>query len=164
MSTKTYVVDSTDTTRYVKKIFVVDSGSVARKIKRIWMIDSGSVARLVFTGADYLSMVAGTTAGSSGYLGGVFGTLTPHVLGDGATVEELTAANAFAHNSIFEITGYPGSITSSYLLSLTVGATTLLATAATFAGGGSGGAASWTWSTGFAINSGSTYAVVVQRT
>jgi len=165
MSQFTYVVDSGSTTRKVKKVWVIDSGSTARKIKKIWVIDSGSTARLVFTGADFLTLVtAGApVGGTNGYAQGGFGSLTPNVLGDGATVTAIDASvtNPFPLN--LTITGYVGSITSGYLTSLMLNGTLLLSTSATFSGGSLGGSANWSWNPGFHFLNSATVAVILQR-
>jgi hypothetical protein len=166
MSSLTYIVDSTSTTRKVKKLFVVDSGSVTRRIKKGWIIDSSSVARLIFTSADFLTLVtAGApVAGSNGYIQSSFGSLTPTTLGDGSTVTELAASVTTPFPLNLTIRGYPGTITSAYLTSLTLNAATFLATSATFSGGSPGGSAVWNWASGFHFSTSETVAVVLQRT
>ena len=166
MSAKTYVVDSGGTTRFLKRVYIVDSGNVTRKVKRIWAVDNTNTARLVFTGADYLTLIAGVTFGETGYTQGGFGSLTPSVLGDGSTVTSLftTPTTPPQQELFFVITGYPGTVTSSYLTSLTINGATMPATAATFSGGGAGSQAEWTWTPSTALVGGTTYPVVVQRT
>jgi hypothetical protein len=162
LSAKSYISQA-GVTRFPKKIYVSDAGAVVRRIKKQYISDSGGVTRLTFTGADYLSLVAGTAGGSNGYTQGSFGSLTPGTLGDGATVIELAASATSPHPLVFFIDTYPGTITSSYLTSVTIGAAVFLATAATFSGGTAGGSASWTWASGPVITPTDTYAVAVQR-
>lgn len=165
MSAKTYVVDSGNVTRFPKRWIAIDSGNVARVAKRVWFIDSGNVARLIFTGADYLTMVSGTSAGETGYFVSSFGTLTPTVLGDGATVRFLftTLTTPPMHQLLFQISGYAGTIVSTYLTSLTIDGSTLPVGTSTFSGGGVGGQAEWTWSPSPNLAAGTTYPVIVQR-
>jgi hypothetical protein len=157
--------DSGGVTRQSKRIPLSDSGGVTRIIKRVLASDSGGVTRLVFTGADLLTLVtAGApVAGSNGYVQSSFGSLTPTILGDGSTVTEIVASvtTPFALN--LTIAGYAGTIGSSYLTSLTLNAATLLATSASFSGGGAGGTAIWTWSPGFHFGNSQTVAVILQR-
>ena len=165
MVARTLISDSGAVTRQAKRLIIEDSGSVARIVKRLFISDSGAVSRLVFTGADFLTLItAGApVAGSNGYIQGGFGSLTPTTLGDGATVTEIAASvtTPFALN--LTIQGYAGTIASSYLTSLMLNATTFLATSASFAGGGAGGSASWTWNPGFHFTASETVAVVLQR-
>lgn len=153
----------------IKKVFASDSGGVVRKIKKIYASDSGGVTRLVFISEDDLSMLVGTAANSNGYAAGGFGTLTPNTLGDGAVVDELIFSNHSAPvpgNAIFAIHSYPGTITSAYLTSLTVGANVLTPSDPTFtgfSGGAPGGSAQWTWSGVGFPTVGSTLPVVVVR-
>jgi hypothetical protein len=163
MVAQTYIADSGGATRYPKKIYVSDSGGVSRFVKKIYVSDSGGITRFIFSGADYLSMVAGGVTGVAGYVRGTFGTLTPSVLGDGALVQELAAATATPHALTFTISGYAGVITSGYLISVLVGVSIFEATAATFTGGSSGGTAQWQWASGPLLSSGTTYPVTVQR-
>jgi hypothetical protein len=166
MSARTFVVDSTGTTRFPKRWFAIDSGGVARLGRRVFVLDSGGVARLIFTGADFLTLVSASApvAGSNGYAQGGFGSLTPTVLGDGSTVTTLDASVTTPFPLNFTITGYPGTIGSAYLKSLTLNGATFLATAASFSGGGAGGSAVWTWASGFHFSVNETVAVTVQRT
>jgi hypothetical protein len=165
MTARTLIVDSGGTTRQAKRMFIVDSGSVSRLVKRIFVVDSGSVTRLVFTGADLLTLVSATfpVAGSNGYVQSSFGSLTPTILGDGSTVTEIVASVTTPFALTLAITGYPGTIASTYLTSLTLNAAAFLATSASFSGGGAGGTATWTWSPGFHFTNSETVAVVLQR-
>ena len=163
MSAKTYIVDSGGTTRFVKRLFVVDAGNVSRAVKRMFVVDAGNVSRLVYTGADYLTLVSGNVSTTNGYVRGTIGSLTPSTLGDGALVQELAAKSTTPFTLIFDISGYAGTITSSYLVSVTINTTVFAATAATFSGGGSGSSASWQWSTGFNLINGDTFSVAVER-
>ena len=166
MVARTLISDSGAVVRQAKRLPISDSGGVTRIAKRVFISDSGAVARLVFTGADFLALVAAgaPVAGSNGYVQGSFGSLTPSVLGDGTTVIEMAASVTTPFPLILQITGYPGSITSSYLTSLTLNAAVFLASAATFGGGGGGGSATWSWSSGFHFLNSAHVAVIVQRT
>jgi hypothetical protein len=166
MSARTLIVDSGGTTRQAKRMFIVDSGSVSRLVKRIFVVDSGSVSRLVFTGADYLTLVtAGApVAGSNGYIQGGFGSLTPTTLGDGSTVTEIAASVTSPFPLNLTIRGYPGTIGSSYLTSLSLNAALFTAASASFSGGTPGGSAVWTWASGFHFGASQTIAVILQRT
>jgi hypothetical protein len=163
MSAKTYIVDSSNTTRFPKRIIVVDSGNVSRVCKRIFVVDAGNVSRLIFTGADYLTLVSGNVSTTNGYVRGTIGSLTPSTLGDGALVQEIAAKSTTPFTLIFDISGYAGTITSSYLISLTITNTVFLATSAVFTGGSAGGTAQWQWTTGFNLINGDTFSVAVNR-
>jgi hypothetical protein len=164
MVARTLISDSGAVIRQAKRILISDSTATVRVVKRLFISDSGAVARLVFTGADFLALIAGSAGGSNGYTQSAFGSLTPSTLGDGSTVTELASAATFPHNMIFQITGYSGTITSGYLTSLAINASVFLATSASFSGGSSGGSASWTWNPGFGFSNGSSYSITVQRT
>ena len=165
MTARTLIVDSGGTTRQAKRMFIVDSGSVSRLVKRIFVVDSGSVSRLVFTGADLLTLVTASApvGGSNGYEQGGFGSLTPTTLGDGSTVTAIVASVTTPFALQLSITGYPGTITSSYLTSLTLNTAVFLQSSASFGGGGAGGTAIWTWNPGFHFSASETVAVVLQR-
>jgi hypothetical protein len=163
MSEKTYVVGPDGVTRFPKRICIADSTATTRIVKRIFVSDAGGVSRLIFTGADYLTLIAGQGGGTTGYVSAGFGTLTPAVLGDGATVTELAAATAGSHSMTLFVQGYAGTIGSSYLLNITINTSVFPASSATFSGGSSGGAASWMWTTGFNFIDATTYAVAIQR-
>lgn len=168
MSAKLYVEDA-GAGHKTKKLFVSDSGAVIRKIKKIYASPVTGLADLVYISEDDLSMLVGTAANSNGYAAGGFGTLTPNTLGDGAVVDELIFSNHSAPvpgNAIFAIHSYPGTITSAYLTSLTVGANVLTPSDPTFtgfSGGAPGGSAQWTWSGVGFPTVGSTLPVVVVR-
>jgi hypothetical protein len=169
MSAKTYAFAAGSAQR-IKKVFVSDSGSVVRRIKKIYASDSGGVTRLVYVSDDELSMLVGNVGNNNGYINGTIGTLTPTVLGDGATVQELLFSNHSAPvpgNCIFEIDTYPGTITSSYLTSLNVNGNILTPSSPNFtgfSGGSPGGAAQWSWSGAGFPTIGSTIPVIVTRT
>jgi hypothetical protein len=159
--------DAGGVTRVTKKVFVSDSGAVVRKIKKIWVSDSGAISRLVYKSQDTLVMITGSVGNTNGYSIGAFGTMTPDTLGDGATVTQLAVSNNSAPTPgilLFDIDTYPGTITSSYLTSLQVGATTYLPAAATFTGGGIGGSAQWKWTgaTVFGGGGGSITVIVIR--
>jgi len=165
----TWVVDSGDTPRKLKDPWVVDGGGTPRQLKKIWVIDSGGTARLVFRSADVLSMICGTSANAVGYALGGFGALTPPDLGDGSVVQEITVADHLSPTPnvfIFEITGFPGTITVNYLASITLNGivhTPQDANFTSFTGGGAGSIAQWQWgSVGFLTN-GATVPVIVVR-
>jgi hypothetical protein len=149
----------------IKKIFVSDpSGPAIRNLKKVYATQVTGPANLVFSAADVLAMVAGGPAdGSTGYAQGGLGSLTPSVLGDGATVLELAASVTTPFPLIFFIDGYAGTITTNYLTSLTINSTVFLPAAATFGGGGAGASAIWTWSSGFHLISGDAYTITVER-
>jgi hypothetical protein len=157
--------DSGGVTRQIKRIAMSDSGGVTRIIKRVLASDSGGVTRLVFTGADFLTLVTAAVpvGGSNGYIHGGFGSLTPTILGDGSTVTEIAASVTTPFSLILAITGYPGTIASTYLSSLTLDSAAFIATSASFSGGGAGGTATWTWNPGFHFSNNETVAVVLQR-
>jgi hypothetical protein len=166
MAARTFIIDSGGNTRFVKRWFAIDSGGVTRLAKRVFVFDSGGTARLVFTGADFLTLVTASApvAGSNGYIQSSFGSLTPTTLGDGSAVTEIAASVTGAFPLNLTIRGYPGTIVSAYLTSLTLNAAVFLATSATFSGGGAGGSAVWSWASGFHFSTSETVAVVIQRT
>lgn len=157
-----------DATHQDKRIFFFDPAGPVRAAKRIFLFDSSATARLIFSGADNLSMVNGTAANAVGYVRSAFGSLTPSILGDGTLVNELTVANSLSptpHECILLISGYPGTITSVYLTSLQLdGLTPLLASSATFSGGGAGASAQWTWTGVLFLTVGATIPVAITRT
>jgi hypothetical protein len=159
----TYIVDSGSTTRKLKTLWVVDSGSVSRKVKKLWVIDSGSVARLVYT-ANIFTLTSGSAGGSSGYASGGFGSIAPsNTLADDNLISQISSSNTAPHPLIVTLTQAGGgpSISSGYLVNISIAGTILLGSAATFAGGGSVG--SWTWSTGLSLAAGP-YAVILDVT
>jgi hypothetical protein len=166
MVARTLISDSGGTTRQEKRIAIEDSGSVTRIAKRILASDSGGTSRLVFTGADFLTLISASApvAGSNGYIQSGFGSLTPTTLGDGSTVTEIAASVTTPFPLNLTIRGYPGTIVSAYLTSLTLNAATFLATSASFSGGGAGASAVWMWASGFHFGASQTVAVVLQRT
>ena len=166
MPARTFVVDSGGTSRFIKRWFAIDSGGVARLAKRVFVFDSGGVARLVFTGADFLTLVTASApvGGSNGYIQGGFGSLTPTTLGDGSTVTEIAASVTSPFPLNLTIRGYPGTIGSSYLTSLSLNAALFTAASASFSGGTPGGSAVWTWASGFHFSVSETVAVILQRT
>jgi hypothetical protein len=165
MSARTLQSDSGGVTRQSKRIPLEDSGGVTRIIKRILASDAGGVTRLVFTGADFLTLVTASApvGGSNGYEQGGFGSLTPTTLGDGSTVTAIAASVTTPFALQLSITGYPGTITSSYLTSLSLNGNVFLQSSASFSGGGAGGTALWTWNPGFHFSASETVAVVLQR-
>ena len=166
MPARTFVVDSGGTSRFIKRWFAIDSGGVARLAKRVFVFDSGGVARLVFTGADFLTLITASApvGGSNGYIQGGFGSLTPTTLGDGSTVTEIAASVTSPFPLNLTIRGYPGTIGSSYLTSLSLNAALFTAASASFSGGTPGGSAVWTWASGFHFGASQTIAVILQRT
>jgi hypothetical protein len=78
---RTFIVDSTNTSRLVKRLFVIDSTNTARQVKRVFYVDSTNTSRLVYTAAVTMTMVAGqSTVGGDivvGYQAGSYGTLSP---------------------------------------------------------------------------------------
>lgn len=168
MSARTLIVDAGGTTRQTKRWALVDAGGTTRLAKRVFLVDAGGTSRLIFSGADNLSMVNGTAANAVGYVRSAFGSLTPSILGDGTLVNELTVANSLSptpHECILLISGYPGTITSVYLTSLQLdGLTPLLASSATFSGGGAGASAQWTWTGVLFLTVGATIPVAITRT
>lgn len=144
-------------------MFFFDAGGVTRTIKRLFLRDSSGVARLIFSGADFFTIVCGTANNSNGYVNGGIGSIAPNnLLGDGSTLQQLSVSNSHAPvpgNLILSINGNISA--SNYLTSITIAGTTYLASAATFSGGG-GVSGQWQWS-GAGIFSG-TIAVVIQRT
>lgn len=161
--TATYVVDSGGVSRKIKKPWVIDSGGVAHRLKKIWVIDAGGTARLVFRFGDELSLLAGSSGAVTGYVQGLFGTLTPHTLSDGANVVAIEANASSPYPLTLQINGYAGSITSSYLDNLNISGNVFTGASATFSGGSPGVSAFWSWSTGFHFISPNTYPVVVSR-
>lgn len=166
MVARTLISDSGAIVRQAKRLIIEDSGSVARVVKRLFISDSGAVARLVFTGADFLTLVtaAAPVGGSNGYIQGGFGSLTPTTLGDGSTVTEIAASVTSPFPLNLTIRGYPGTIGSSYLTSLSLNAALFTAASASFSGGTPGGSAVWTWASGFHFGASQTIAVILQRT
>jgi hypothetical protein len=65
---RTFVVDSTNTARLVRRLFVVDSTNTARLIQRAFAIDSTNTARLVYAAVKVfpaaLSSFGTTTVGN----------------------------------------------------------------------------------------------------
>jgi hypothetical protein len=51
---QTYVVDSTNTTRLVRRLFIVDSTNTTRLVKRVFIVDSTNTARLVYVAAQVI--------------------------------------------------------------------------------------------------------------
>jgi hypothetical protein len=159
--TRTIVVDSSNTSRLVKRLFVVDSGNVSRQVKRMFVVDSGNVSRLVYTGQDDLSLTAGTSAGTSGYAVSGFGSLTPTVLGDGMTVADLYSSNTAPFPLTFVITGFSSNPGSGYVTSVLINSTTLLGSSASYSY--YGGQVTYTWSSGVRLAAGTVYPVVITR-
>jgi len=161
----TYVVDSTATTRKLKKCYVVDTGSVTRNLKKIWVIDSGNVARLVFESTSVFTMVAGSgTTGPgatfTGYSASIgFGSRTPTVDVNGNTVEGIfQSIRGATINYQVAVASNPGQ---SYFTTFAIaGQGTFNSSAATY--GYSGGIASWAWPQGgSSFTNGNTYTISV---
>jgi len=157
-----------------KRIFLFDptAGGAVRQGKRIFLFDAGGTARLIFSGADNLSMVVGSggAGGSNGYINGGFGSLTPNTLGDGSVVQELAVGgrtSASPNQLVFEIRGYPGTIVSGYLRSLSVNGVVSApgdANFTSFSGGTAGSTAQWIWQNAGIPTSGATIPIIVTRT
>lgn len=155
----------------MKRILISDpSGPAIRQAKRIFLSDSGGTARLIFSGADNLSMLVGTAANDNGYVNGAFGVLTPNTLGDGSIVQEMAVATHLAPTPfqlVFTISNYPGTITQTYLTSLTINAS-LVAPGdpnyTGFTGGTPGGTAQWIWQNQGVPIVGNTIPIIVVRT
>lgn len=114
-------------------------------------------------------MFVGTAANSNGYAQGGFGTLTPTNLDDGTIINQLTFSNHSAPapgNMLLFVNSYPGSITASYLASITVNGGTFTPSDPNFtgfSGGAPGGSAQWTWSGAGFPTPGTTVPVIVVR-
>lgn len=165
MPARTFQRDSGGVPRLWKRIFLRDAGGVTRTIKRLFLRDSSGIARLIFSGADFFTIVCGTANNSNGYVNGGIGSISPNnQLGDGSTLQQLSVSNIHAPvpgTQILSINAGPGvNITANYISTLTIGVNVFTPAGATFAGGGVSG--QWTW-TGAGIFSG-TISVVIQRT
>jgi hypothetical protein len=163
----TFVVDSSDTTRKLKKCYVVDAGAVTRAIKKIWVIDSSAIARLVFESTTVFTMVAGTgTTGPGATFVGFaststlsFGSITPSVDVNGNTVKEMMfAVRASTIQYQVAVATNPGQ---SYISTLAIAGQGILNAAAASYSYFSG-VAEWSWFTGSnSFTNGNTYTVSV---
>jgi hypothetical protein len=117
-------------------------------------------------------MVVGSSGPTNaiGYVNGGFGSLTPTTLGDGSTVNELAIGANMSpspNQLVFQITGYPGTITQSYLTSIAYQSTSVApgdSNFTSFSGGGPGGTAQWIWQFAGIPTVGTTVPVLVIRT
>lgn len=138
-----------DGTHKAKRWFAFDSGGIARKGKRVFLFDSGGVARKIFSQEDDLVMIAATNANDFGFASGGFGSVTPNVLGDGATVDQLLLSQHTAANpdtfQLFLLTIPGGAVAASYLTSISLNGTVLVPSGANFSFSSAAGSASWTW-------------------
>jgi hypothetical protein len=163
---RTFVVDSTNTSRLAKRIFVVDSTNTPRQLKRAFVIDSTNTARLVYTAAVTMTMVAGSAGVGQNTFGydttgpnGPYGSLTPHVdpAGNEVTAIAWGGASGAVLTLNISVTPNPGQF-YVYSLAITPG-DTLLATASNYAY--AGGTAIWTWGGYPGITFGDTYTCVL---
>jgi hypothetical protein len=160
---RTFIVDSTNTSRLARRMFVVDSTNTSRQIKRMFVIDSTNTARLVFAPAVTMTMVAGSGGPGSDIFGysssGAYGSLTPNTDPALNTVSAITwgGPSGAVLSLNINVTPNPGQF-YVYSLSLTPGQT-VLATAASY--GYSTGTAQWVWSYPGPINFGDTYTCVL---
>jgi hypothetical protein len=82
MSNRTFVVDSGNTSRFVKRLFVVDSGNVSRLVIRAFVVDSGGVTRFIYSGQVFAT-ASPTTESAGGLAPGVVTTGTTTVTATG---------------------------------------------------------------------------------
>lgn len=122
------------------------------------------------TPEDDLVMFTGTVANEIGFENGAIGTMTPGTLGDGSIVQQLAIADHLAptpRNMLFSISNYPGTITQSYLTSLTLLGGTFAPGDANFlgfSGGAPGSSATWNWANGPIPGVGVSVPVAIIRT
>ena len=158
----TYVIDSTNTTRLVKRCFIIDSGNVSRQVKKIWVIDSTNTARLVYTSTKTFTMVAGQETADGhlfiGYLAGSYGSLSPTTDPEGNTISGIVfAASAGTLTLQINVATNPGSI---YVQTLTIApGQTYIGPAATYSYGS--GVATWEWASTALYADGDTYTVTL---
>jgi hypothetical protein len=177
MSAKTYIVDSGNTTRRIKKWWVIDSGGVARNLKKVWVIDAGGVARLVFQSASIFTMTASHFSGQGGYVQGVEGSMTPlgggpdGLMINGNQLIQLDSTFPGGANLILVIQqagGGPAPSTKTYLTSMVLqqagqAAVTFTGASAT-SFGYSAPQGQWEWSSGFGFPIGTTFTVTLTTT
>jgi hypothetical protein len=160
----TYVVDSTTTTRKLKKCYAVDSTATTRYIKKIWVVDSGGISRLVFESQSVFTMLAGISTATGITLEGFsipnsFGSLSPSQDVNGNTVEGMFWSIRAAL-IIYQVAASSNPGQSYFSTFAIAGQGTFVSSAAMY--GYSGGVATWQWPAGSSsFSNGNTYTITV---
>lgn len=160
MTSRLEIIDSGAAARRVRRLFVIDGGGVARKVKKLWTIDGGGAARLVYrSGAEIIVTGAHYNNGTydyygrdgSGQSGTTFGSISPGTYVDAAgntrTINDMfdNTDGAFVFQCRFQLVGASIPNTDDTFVSLTLGGTTLLRSAATYSPSVGVGNSQWLW-------------------
>jgi hypothetical protein len=174
MAARIVVIDAGSVARTVTRFSVVDSGGTTRIIQRGFVIDAGSTARLIYSRGYAGSLTAGLGNPGAGnpFIGyndasdgnPVYGSLSPTASFIG-TVSQITdsyldlGGGPFYVATQLLITGLSSDPGAAAFTTLTIGASSLLASGASYSY--SAPQATWIWNSGPYFSNGSTYSIAI---